>query len=328
MTSFAEKTNNIVYSHLANISSAQDQISRAEGKNCKAYGIFDGHGGGGVSYDLAFGRSVMDSDDIPSLCSLICSNIDLSHDVSKGMMPYTQVEDVITRSFKHAQDALSNYHYGTVGSTATVVVIHNNHFYIATVGDSMAMVFKNDEHFMNTLDHKVIGNQEESDRIEASNASITKTTGIEVISDDDLKVTEGIYHNFPTKYLNYDMVAMSRSFGHYGTHRDTKDGETCALISVPTICSFPIESDVVYKVFFASDGVWDMIKADGREAEIHRLIMAAREADVDVAKYISDFCVARWQKKWMVHTIDRGKMEYTMTRSVEWDDISTYYLEF
>ena len=78
MASFAATNNNanlsddssniLEHSHLANISSAQDQISRAEGKHCKAFAIFDGHGGGGVSHDLALGRS---QNNIPSLLKTV-----------------------------------------------------------------------------------------------------------------------------------------------------------------------------------------------------------------------------------------------------------------
>jgi len=306
------------FSSLRNISSAQDQISQFSNQICKIFAVFDGHGGNEISNALTNGIN----DIIPSLTEKICQNISLNHN-NKDKLEVDEIKQIIHETFIFIDNQLKNIYSGTVGSTGTVVVIYKNQIHIAYVGDSMAMVFKNDEFLFKTIDHKIDTNPEEKSRLESTtNVSKTDCTAFEVISNDSIKATKCYYHNFSYGFY-IDKLAVSRAFGHYSVKRLAN----CALIVDPTINSFEFDDTDNIKIIMASDGVWDVIESSNTETKIKELIDEAKVLEGDVALHISDFCVNRWKQIWKYYDLNENLFNVQMNDKRQWDDVSVVYLE-
>lgn len=320
MASFLEPSNNNKFeSSVLGISKNEDFISSFCNDICNAYAVFDGHGGHYVSRDMAKG-----TEQFPSFCQFICTKF-LEYDNS------ISVEDYIKKLFLEYDIILKNYHSGVIGSTATLCLTFQNHIYLAYVGDSSAMIIKDQNLIYQTLNHNSYEDSEEKSRLERANVKIIPASDFCVVDDDTIKVTQGSYHEFTFHYLK-DQLAMTRAFGHYSVkayNRDTDQEDfssNSSLIVKPTVFKIPIESNL--EIIIGSDGVWDVINPESKLDEINSIINKAKENGENVSEAITKFAEFRWKKDWSVINKDLTKFKITMTDPIQWDDIACVYLKF
>ena len=320
MASFISQINKIISFSLANISKGEDRVSSEETDTCKVYAVFDGHGGPQVSNQLANGYG-----DIPSF-PIYLSNKILEESVKEGF----EMVSLLDSAFLEYDKIMSKIHRGRVGSTATVSVVYNKILYVAYVGDSQALVFKDSECIHETLNHCVIDNPDEKIRVKEGGATLTPASSFAVTSNTSINVIPGFYHNF-VKGSFVDSLAMTRAFGHYKVKCDYSTDTIrpeCALIAKPNIYVVPLEEDTLVQVVMASDGLWDVINPTNKIGEIKHIIDTATESGEDVAKSITEFADSRWKQEWdVINQADNTTTKFRMEHSIQWDDISCYYLE-
>ena len=321
MTSFIEINNNNIFTDfdVKGICKNEDYISNFSNSICSAYAVFDGHGGKYLSRDMANGVSLT-----PSFCEYICTKF-LNYDLS------VTVKDYIKKIFVEYDIMLNKYHSGVIGSTATICLIFNNKIYIAYVGDSTAMIFKNNNLIYQTLNHNITENPEEEKRLEEAKIDTTNASDFIVTNDDTIKIRQSKYHNFTFYYLK-DQLAMSRAFGHFSIKAYSKSSEEenftskSALLVEPTI--FSIDKEEGIEIILATDGLWDIIKEDNPSEEIMSIIENAKQKNENISKAITNFAEARWKQEWTVINQDNTTYKTKMIYSEQWDDISCYYLSF
>ena len=295
----------------------EDLVSSFANDVCKAFAVFDGHGGKFIASTMANGL-----DEIPSFCQYLCTNF-LTFNKS------ISVEDYIKVLFLEYDILLKNHHSG--GSTATVCLTFEENIYLAYVGDSAAMVI-NDGHLVyQTLNHSSADDPEEQKRMEKAKVYMSSTTDFVVKSDDVIQViSDSKYHHFTHGYLT-EKLAMTRAFGHYNIKAYKKiEGEDTfssqsALTAEPTIFTVPIEKGL--EIVIGSDGLWDVVKADSPFEEITSVLELAKGRGESVSQALAKFAETRWKKEWTILQGERS-FKMTMTHSVQWDDISCMYLRF
>jgi len=125
----------------------------------------------------------------------------------------------------------------SMGTTANVAFIRNGICYIANVGDSMAVLYKNGKALKLNTEHKVLLGKEK-ERI--------------------LKSGSGIYNGRIDGRIN-----LSRAIGDFMFKRKNalKDNEQ-PIISYPEINKFKITSDMEF-IVLACDGIWDCVEIQG-----------------------------------------------------------------
>ena len=322
MTEFAlnnNNNNNTIQSFVLPLNNDEDFVSSFVSENCKAYAVFDGHGGKHISRDLANGRG-----NFHPLCKLICLNIE------KNMENDNSIEDIIKGSFMEMDINMKNHNIGLGGSTATVSIIFQNRLYLAYVGDSSAMIFKNDNCVYQTDNHNYF-NLIEKNRLDEKKVEIKNVTTLLTDSKDRLTISPAHYHLFKHFYLQ-DELAMSRSFGHYGVKAYKKiDGKfvsDSALIVEPTIFSTELVPNM--QVIMASDGLWDILENDLSVFRIYKIITDSKKNNLDVSEQICKYAENRCKQEWTVinHPKRTEPFKHTMSNSCEWDDVSCFYLEF
>jgi len=318
MTSFIESKINTITSsfNVKGISKNEDYVSNYSNSICSAYAVFDGHGGKYVSRDLANGV-----DNIPSFCEYICTKF---MDYDNTIL----IKNYIKKLFFDYDVLLKKYHSGVIGSTATVCLTYQNNIYIAYVGDSKAMIIKDNNLVYQTLNHNCLENQVELERLEKSNVLMSDTSNFRVKNDDEIQLTTSKYHNFTFHYLK-DQVSVSRVFGHFSIKAYQQDAETKSfssqspLIVEPTVFSLPVEEGL--EVIMASDGLWDMIIDSD---EIKRILTSAKDSHPEnISVAFTEFAENRWKKEWSILS-DKPTFKIKMTDPIQWDDISCYYLKF
>jgi len=311
------KINTIKSSHdVKGISKDEDFVSSFSNSVCSAYAVFDGHGGKYVARNLANGV-----EDIPSFCKYICDRF-IEFDGS------VKIEDYIKQLFLEFDILLKKYHSGVIGSTATVCLIYQNNIYIAYVGDSKAMIVKDGSLVYQTLNHNCTENETELERMQQANVVMSDSPNFVVKSDQEIQIITGKYHNFSFHYLK-DLISISRAFGHFSVKAYQKDVETenytsqSALIVEPTVFSIPVEEGI--EIIMASDGLWDMVKDFD---DFNSVLIKAKETHPEnISEAFTEFAENRWKQEWSVLS-DKPTFKTRMTHSIQWDDVSCYYLAF
>lgn len=141
---------------------------------------------------------------------------------------------MIIQENKEINDSFVSY---TVGTTANVVFIKDGYCYVANVGDSLAVLYKNGRAFKLNTEHKISINKER-ERISSSGTEIINNR---VSGRLNLTRAIGDFIHKGNKNLNYDKQAV-----------------TC----VPEINKFKITADMEF-IIMGCDGIWDCV-------EVHR----------------------------------------------------------
>ena len=319
MTSFLNLNNNNFMSSVLGICNDEDYISNYNNKICQVYAVFDGHGGKNLSRDLANGI-----DSIPSFCQFICNKFE-EFDNS------ITVEEYIKTLFLEYDIILKNHHTGVIGSTATICLTFQDNIYIAHVGDSSALIIKDDNLIYESKNHNISEDILEKNRLADANVEVSSAPDFIIKNNDEIQIIDGFYHNFKYFYLQ-DSLAMTRAFGHFDVKSykklDDKDklSSSSPLLVEPTIFKIPQEEGL--QVVMASDGLWDVIIPDKKLEEINFLIKQANDSGENIAENITKFAENRWKKEWIVISKDNTIYKTKMTHQKQWDDISCIYLKF
>lgn len=128
-----------------------------------------------------------------------------------------------------------------MGTTANIILIKNNYIYVANVGDSMAVVFKNGE--------AIRLNQEHKTTLPSEYTRITKS-GSKIVNnriEGRLNLTRAIGKN-DYLYLGDLTFKNNPSLKFYEQ----------AVIAYPEITKIKITKDIDF-IFMACDGVWDCV---------------------------------------------------------------------
>lgn len=130
-----------------------------------------------------------------------------------------------------------------MGSTANIVLIKNNYIYIANVGDSMAVLFKNGQAIRLNQEHKT-SLPSEFTRINKSGSRIVNNR-----IEGRLNLTRAIGIMKFNKNILGDLTFKNNSSLKFYEQ---------AVISYPEITKIKITKDIDF-IFMACDGVWDCV---------------------------------------------------------------------
>ena len=168
------------------------------------FGIFDGHGGSDVAIFI--------KDRIPEI-------------IKNNLNDLCPIEKCFINSFNKIDEELKVYNYEYTGSTATLVLFHDNKIYCANVGDSRAYIVYDKYMEQITVDHKC-SIPEEAERISKSGGKIIRNR-----VQGELILTRTLGDFYAKKY---------------------------GIINQPDINTNIIEDNINY-IIIASDGVWDVV---------------------------------------------------------------------
>ncbi|VVU94561.1 Protein phosphatase 2C [seawater metagenome] len=303
-----------INSKINNIGSQEDYVSEYTDDKIKIHAIYDGHTG---------------TDIVKTICNGIENHIlPFSSYLAKIITPYLEnyseenIKCIITKAFEDYDSILAkNFKYATSGTTATIVVILEEHVFIAYIGDSKALALKNKKMILKTIDHNYKDNQEEKKRLDECKIQIKPTNNFQVLSEESLETTSSNYHKFGTAPRT-ELLAISRAFGHYFSRLpDLKMG----LITTPTIHSIPKTSDL--EIILGTDGIWDIIQINSEVEIMNELISKALQSNKSEADMIAEYADLKWKQKWNVKNNDTYYKDYQMPAE-HWDDCSCIYLTF
>jgi serine/threonine protein phosphatase PrpC len=189
-------------------------------KKLAVYGVFDGHGGDGIANHCA-----------EQLGHKIQSNSNEKNIPKNILESFSQVDS----DYKACTTNDS-----TEGTTAVVVVLKGSELFVGHVGDSKAVLIKNDGSSASlTSDHKP-DRSDEKQRIEAAGGDVSCQQG-------DVFRVNGV-------------LAVSRALGDYYLKP--------FVCSTPEISNRQIFSDDAY-LLLASDGLWDDVSASEAGSVVH-----------------------------------------------------------
>ncbi len=223
-------------------SKIEDRIEIRSNQNVKIFAVYDGHAGSQVSEELSknFGRilhrllSKIDPNNLPAIRRVI-----------KTAFVLMDMSIRNKRTMKREYDP---------GSTAVMAIFFSktNRLFFVHSGDSRAVLYRvmrkkingttkvTAREVMSTSDHKPLRPDEEK-RIKAAGGHVTKA------SKSSVERVDGI-------------LAVSRSFGDYHLKQNGKveyDPIRGKVSVVPDIRSIVLQPGVEYRLFLASDGLWD-----------------------------------------------------------------------
>lgn len=180
------------------------------------YGLFDGHGGKEVSFYLK-----------ENMRNVIAKHL---KDAMKSTQNVIDVQNILFESFKTIINDIPYKISMNTGSTALVLLKHNDKIWIANVGDTRAIMNKGFISIQLSNDHKP-DDETEYKRIISLGGKVKKT------SQEDVYRVNGV-------------LAVSRAIGDFSLspHVTWK----------PEITSFHIKKHNHY-IFLATDGVWDVL---------------------------------------------------------------------
>jgi serine/threonine protein phosphatase PrpC len=245
------------------------------------YGVFDGHGGKDVSYELVH----MTRGLFPYLIQSLEKVLEKAGGVNKN------VPQIIKSCFLEYDKKLFERKFNA-GSTAVVVLNFNRKLYLINLGDSRGMVFTKNKLLCVSDDHKPQKPRERNRIYRAGHFvnpfSIYQTKGARKrfnmgdVHIDDSKQQHYMYLNNkwePITVAQYNQVkgmntevdcfrvsnslALSRAFGDFYLKTDQNGnyiGEEAAVSMVPDISEIDLnkyKGQDIY-VFMASDGFWDV----------------------------------------------------------------------
>ena len=214
------------------------------------YGVFDGHNGNLASKYAA-----------SSLYEIISEKLGyLNHQFADNWKDRIEIDmisafDKLHTDFTEVAAASPGGVMGKSGTTVTMLYMTSNHFIIANVGDSRAVLSKGASYDMRsdnasvtqlTVDH-IPSNELEKERIEGLGGVIKRGGGIERV-EGTLAITRSIGDTHLTKFLSHTPFVLA-------LHKD----------EVKQMCRADdeIHNDTTpCFVVLASDGLWDVISSE------------------------------------------------------------------
>lgn len=145
------------------------------------------------------------------------------------------------------------------GTTATVVIVAGDELFVAWVGDSRAVLCREEETHHGryaprtialTLDHNISSNEAESDRCEAAGGLV--------------------FGKFVGSCTADGMLQVTRSLGDYAHH------EAGVVLSTPQTLCLPLSTGDCF-VVIASDGIWETLP----QTEVIRILYHTISSTVD-----------------------------------------------
>jgi len=254
----------------------------ATGLPCRYLMITDGHGGHNVIRAL---RSISPE----KMSELICSI------------------DPVKAMVSHLDTLLPPENQRESGATMCLAkIVDGMHIECINVGDSRVVVFKDGVIVHQSTDH-AWDHPSEKERLKIYNPLIqfTQSASIQVMN-------EGLINSKPSEYVTWpdsQRLACTQALGHA-----RRTGYA------PERFCIPLEAGANYRVFIASDGVWDMM-IHGSLADISRLISST-------ADEIMAFVLGRWTQEWdMAPHTNPDKVMRCSYKQYECDDISFVFAD-
>lgn len=208
----------------------QDDFAIILDNNFKFFGVFDGHG--------------TDGHEVSNFIHSHLPKILMDHPSfeTEPLSAFTDAFLQTNRTLKYmCEPDESKFECTLSGSTATTVLLRDNHLYIGHVGDSRAIMGlkrgKVFEAVRLTTDHKPTL-PEERERIEASNGEVKK------LPDD-------IPHRIFVKGKEYPGLSTSRAIGDLLA-------QSVGVTSTPQTLDVQLTEESTYLIM-CSDGVWEFI---------------------------------------------------------------------
>jgi serine/threonine protein phosphatase PrpC len=163
--------------------------------------------------------------------------------------------------------SLDNFVANEMGTTANIMLIKNGIIYIANVGDSLSVMYKNKKAYNLNREHQVII-EDEKERVLKSGANIVG-------------------------YRINGMINLTRAIGDlkFKTNINLKKHEQ-SVIALPEITKIEYSEDIEF-IIMGCDGVWDCVKRQFICDFVHKKIKENPDKDLsEILKVIFDRCVS------------------------------------
>lgn len=293
-----------------NINSEEDYINNYSTENYKIFGLFDGHGSHEIVKVVSDG---LEENDVKPFCQYMGDFLE-KNDNNKN------IKNLIEEAFNKYDLLLQEtYPYSVSGTTATLLIITKEKGYIAYIGDSKAIVLKDNKILIETKDHKYLDNETEKDRLDNNLVPFKIGNDIDVMSDKEINIVQSFIHSFGS-HPRIEKLAVTRAFGHYFCRHKNLNK---TLQAIPDIIEFDINTKNNMKVILASDGFWDMVNKRDISNTIQKIL--SENSNIYQSEALTSYAVNRWKQEWTVIKNNQRNL-YTMPFG-SWDDVSTYYIE-
>ena len=163
--------------------------------------------------------------------------------------------------------SLDNFVANEMGTTANIMLIKNGIIYIANVGDSLSVMYKNKKAYNLNREHQTII-ESEKERVLKSGANIVG-------------------------YRINGMINLTRAIGDlkFKTNYNLKKHEQ-SVIALPEITKIEYSEDIEF-IIMGCDGVWDCVKRQSVCDFVHKKIKENPDKDLsEILKVIFDRCVS------------------------------------
>lgn len=240
------------------------------------FGVFDGHG--------KYGR----------LSANFCTqHVPMIITKSPGF-DKREYRAVLTAAMENLDDQLvqSSIDVNYSGSTACVAILHENHLYVANVGDSKAVLGRQESDSITTIE--LTQDQKPTDPEEF--ARIQRAGGrVEPMKDEDGTPLGPERVWLPTR--NLPGIAMSRSLGDRVAH-------SVGVIATPVITEHVLDAQDRF-ILIASDGVWevmtpklvvDFVATKITELGWESIIANERPDELNIAELVAKEAQLHWKK--------------------------------
>jgi len=167
----------------------------------------------------------------------------------------------------HSKTSLDNFVANEMGTTANIMLIKNGIIYIANVGDSLSVMYKNKKAYNLNREHQTI--------IESEKERVLKS-GANIIG-----------------YRINGMLNLTRAIGdlQFKSNSNLKRHEQ-SVIAIPEITKIE-DTDGIDFIIMGCDGVWDCVKRQLVCDFVDRKIKENPDKDLsDILKVIFDRCVS------------------------------------
>lgn len=176
-------------------------------------------------------------------------------------------ENILNRD-KNEEINKNNFISNEMGTTANIMLIKNNKIYIANVGDSLSIMYKNKKAYNLNREHQIVI-KEERDRVLKSGANIVG-------------------------YRINGMLNLTRAIGDliFKKNKEKKIHEQ-SVISIPEITVIEETEDIDF-IIMGCDGVWDCVKRQNVCEFIYKEIKENPKKKLsDILEVIFDKCVSK-----------------------------------
>lgn len=248
-------------------------------KNIQVFGVFDGHGGSGVCNMLKKGFASHLVKQLTQLAGSTQTIEKICKNIRTSCLEYEEkmAQDSVVKDYNGIKGDNFSFYDRVGGSTANVVVVAGEYVFVVNLGDSRAVIEKQDGSFWHSKDHNP---KLEEERIKKAGGWIgfDESDRIWRVMDD------------PEYFQCRNMLAMSRAFGDVGYGKKV-------VISEPDVTVFPIAD--VKTIVQSSDGLWENIPTNGVENGEHQVfetqwksVCAKHKKDSpDIAKSLVEWAI-------------------------------------